>query len=181
MPDVLREEVHARPGIKFLKRARHAVVLARASDYYYDHLGDRPGFRLVISGRHDSYLHLPLRETRTNTHFVPRETAVAIASPEFNRIRRSQFGHTIFIGVLVNKDKAAQNFKESLPERTQGRITKEVQDNQETRYRGRPLAFLTEAERSEIGSKISAGLRRYHAQKRLHVLQQEARRGEIMA
>jgi len=37
-------------------------------------------------------------------------------------------------------------------------------------YRGRPLAFLTEAERREIGGKISEGLRRYHEQKRLQAL-----------
>ena len=60
---------------------------------------------------------------------------------------------------------AAQAFKKTLHPRTQRRITKEVQDLQETRYRGRPLAFLTDAERREIGSKISEGLKRYHAQK----------------
>jgi hypothetical protein len=33
-----------------------------------------------------------------------------------------------------------------------------------TRYRGRPLALLAEAERREIGSKISKGLWRYNQQ-----------------
>ncbi len=45
------------------------------------------------------------------------------------------------------------------------RRDREVDELQETRYRGRPLAFLTEAERREIGSKISEGLRRYHQQR----------------
>ena len=155
----------------FLKRARHAVVLARASEYYHYHLADRLEFRLVICGLHDSYLHIPVWETRTNKRFAPRETAVEITSSEFSHIRRTQFGHHILIGALVNKDKAALAFKETLPPRTQRRIAKEVQEIQDTRYRGRPLAFLSEEKRHEIGSKISAGLRRYHEQRRFHVAQ----------
>ena len=72
-----------------IKKAGHAVVLAKSSGYYHYHLGDYTEFRLVICGLHD---------------------------------------------------------------------------------RGRPLAFLTDAEREAIGSKISDGLRRYHASKHLHIV-----------
>jgi hypothetical protein len=55
-------------------------------------------------------------------------------------------------------------------ERSYWRIKAEVDALQATHYQGRPLAFLTEAERREIGQKISTGLKRYHAQKRLQVV-----------
>ena len=150
-----------------LARARHAVVLARSSDYYRYHLADHTEFSLVICGLHDSYLHLPVWEMRTNWRYEARETAVAISSPDFARIRYTQFGHHMLVGALINGDTTAKAFLASLPPRTQSRIKREVDEAQKTRYRGRPLAFLTEAERREIGSKISAGLRRYHAQRRL--------------
>ncbi len=153
-----------------MQKARHAVVLARSSDYYHYHLADHPDFRLVICGLHDSYLHLPVWEMRTNQQYNVRETAVPIVAPDFDHIRRTQFGHTILLGALVNGDKTALSFLATLPARTQSRLHREVDELQETRYRGRPLAFLTEAERREIGSKISEGLRRYHEQKRLKAI-----------
>lgn len=149
-----------------LARARHAVILARSSDYHYYHLADHTELRLVVCGLHDSYVHLPVLEMRTNRRYDARETAVSLAAPDFHHIRRTQFGHNILVGALVYQDKTAQAFKETLPPSTQRRITKEVQEVQETRYRGRPLAFLTDAERAEIGRKISEGLKRYHTQKR---------------
>ena len=153
-----------------LAKARHAVVLARSSDYYHYHLADHPEFGLVVCGLHDSYLHLPVWELCTNQRYSPRETAVSLTSPDFDRIRRTAFGHTILLGALINGDKTAYSFLGRLPPRTRRRIRSEVEEVQEKRYRGRPLAFLTEAERREIGSKISAGLRRYHAQQRLGAL-----------
>lgn len=153
-----------------LAKARHAVVLARSSDYYHYHLADHTDFNLVICGLHDSYLHLPVWEMRTNRRYNVRETAVSLSSPDFDRIRRTQFGHTILVGALASGDKTALSFLANLPPRTQSRIRKEVDELQETRYRGRPLAFLTEAERREIGSKISEGLRRFHEQKRLKAI-----------
>src|SRR5579884_539703 len=152
-----------------LQRARHAVVLAKSSDYYRYHLADHPEFSLVICGLHDSYLHLPVWEMRTNRRYEPRETAVAITSPDFAQLRRTSFGHHMLLGALINGDATAQALLASLPPRTQRRIKREVEDAQKTRYRGRPLSFLTEAERRAIGSKISTGLRRYHQQRRLRV------------
>ncbi len=143
------------------------MVLARSSDYYHYHLADHPDFKLVICGLHDSYLHLPVWEMRTNRRYDVRETAVAIASPDFDRLRHTQFGHNILVGALACGDHAALAFLGTLPPRTQNRMRREVEQLQERRYRGRPLAFLTEAERREIGSKISDGLRRYHQHKRL--------------
>jgi hypothetical protein len=147
-----------------LTKTRHAVVLAKSSDYYHYHLADHPELGLVVCGLHDSYLHLPVWEMRTNQRYIPRETAIPIASEGFDRIRRTAFGHTVLVGALINGDQTALTFLRSLPPRTQRRIRTEVEELQATRYRGRPLAFLTEAERREIGSKISAGLRRYHTQ-----------------
>ncbi|MBV9688467.1 MAG: hypothetical protein JO202_02030 [Ktedonobacteraceae bacterium] len=145
-----------------LAKVRHAVVLARSSDYYHYHLADHAELSLVVCGLHDSYLHLPVWEMRTNQRYAARETAVPISSPDFDRIRRTQFGHNILLGALVNHDQKAQAFLETLPKRTQRRILCEKEEVQDKRYRGRPLAFLTETERREIGSKISQGLRRYH-------------------
>jgi len=153
-----------------LARARHAVVLAKSSDYYHYHLADHPEFSLVVCGLHDSYLHLPVWEMRTNRRYEPRATAVAISSPDFARLRCTQFGHTILVGALINGDTTARAFLASLPLRTQSRINREVGEAQETRYRGRPLAFLTEAQRREIGSRISVGLRRYHERRRLQAI-----------
>ena len=153
-----------------LARARHAVVLAKSSDYYHYHLADHPEFSLVVCGLHDSYLHLPVWEMRTNRRYEPRATAVAIASPDFAHLRCTQFGHHILLGALISGDQSALSFLEQSPSRTRHRIRHEVEELQERRYRGRPLAFLTEAERGEIGGKISQGLRRYHEHKRLYAV-----------
>lgn len=153
-----------------LAKARHAVVLARSSDYYHYHLDDHADFALVVCGLHDSYLQLPIWEMRTNQRYDARVTAVSISSPAFNQVRCTQFGHTILLGALLNSDAAALAFQKTLKKSTRTRIRKEVQELQESRYRGRPLAFLTEAERREIGNKISEGLRGYHEQKRLSAL-----------
>ena len=153
-----------------IQKARHAVVLARSHDYYHYHLADYPEFRLVVCGLHDSYLHLPVWEMRTNQRYEPRQTAIAITSPDFERIRCTQFGHSILIAAFAEGDQDATAFVKQLPSRTQSRMNRERDALQHTRYRGRPLAFLTEAGRQEIGSKISEGLRRYYQKKRLNVI-----------
>ncbi len=150
-----------------LAKARHAVVLARSSDYYHYHLADHTEFSLVVCGLHDSYLHLPVWEMRTNRRYDPRETAIAITSPDFERARCTQFGHAILLAAFAEGDQAATAFVKGLPPRTQSRLHRQKDALQHTHSRGRPLAFLTEAKRQEIGSKISAGLRRYHEMKRL--------------
>ncbi|SRR6266567_5533352 len=153
-----------------IQRARHAVVLAKSSDYYHYHLADHTELALVVCGLHDSYLHLPVWEMRTNQRYQAHETAVTIASPDFDRIRCTQFGHNILLGALISGDESALSFLTSLPPRTQSRMRKEVEDLQERRYRGRPLAFLTEAQRREIGGKISESLRCFHEQRRLKAI-----------
>lgn len=159
-------------GPDILAKARQAVVLAKSSDYYHYHLEDYPDFKLVICGLHDSYLHLPVWEMRTNRRYKARETAVAITAPDFDRIRRTQFGHNILVAAVARGDPDALAFiaKQDFPERTRTRIKRESDQLQSQHYRGRPLAFLTEAERREIGNKISAGLRRYHERKRQHAM-----------
>lgn len=149
-----------------LKNAGEAVVLARASDYWHYHLEDRPVLALVVCGVHDSYLHLPVWETSSNRRYAARETALKIGTPEFEQARRSQQGHNILLAALAAGDKAALAYLKTLPARTQRRLKTECSAVQSERYRGRPLAFHTEAQRRAIGQKISAGLILYHARQR---------------
>jgi hypothetical protein len=156
----------------FLAKAREGVVLARSSDYYHYHLENYVGIKLVICGLHDSYLHIPTWEMRTNHRYKARQTAVAITDPDFDRIRCTQFGHRILVAAYAKGDPDATALIEGkdFPERTRSRLRREKDDLQDQHYRGRPLAFLTEAERRAIGSKISQGLRHYHQQKRLKAM-----------
>lgn len=154
-------------------RKRSAVVLARSSDYYRYHLSDIPALTRVICGLHDSYLLMSCWELRTNQIYKARQTAVSLTDPQFDSIRRTQFGHRILLGALHNGDTDALAFLEGLKsrsERSYWRIRAEVDVMQHDHYQGRPLAFLTEAERRAIGSKISAGLKQYHEKKRLRVV-----------
>lgn len=158
-PVVLTEAIRS-------KRLRRAVVLARSSDYYHYRIDDRPDFRLVICGLHDSYLLIPCWETSTNRRYRPRETAVQMTDPGFDRIRRTQVGHTILLAAYAKGDPTAIEVVNRLPPRTKNRYKRERDALQANHYQGRPLAFLTEAERREIGAKISAGLRRYYERRR---------------
>jgi hypothetical protein len=149
-------------------RLRCGVVLARSHDYYHYSLSDHPHIKLVICGLHDSYLPLPVWEMCSNRRYKTRETAVSLAAPDFDRIRRTQTGHHILVAAYAHGDPGAVAFVErkELPERTRRRLKREKDAMQETRYQGRPMAFLTEAKRKEIGGKISEGLKRYHAERR---------------
>src|SRR5713226_8639463 len=123
------------PAPAILQQAWHAVVLARSHDYYHYHLADHPEFGLVICGLHDSCLHMPVWEMRTNRRYGLRETAVPIASPAFDRIRCTQFGHHLLVGALASGDETALAFVGTLPPRTQSRMRHEVVALQKTRYR----------------------------------------------
>lgn len=149
-----------------MRNAGEAVVLARSSDYWRYHLETRPGLALVVAGQHDSYLHLPVWETSSNRRYAPRETALKIDSPEFERARRTQQAHNTLLGALAAGDHGALAYLATLPERTRRRIRQEADALQSDRYQGQPLAFHTENERQAIGAKISAGLIRYHARRR---------------
>ncbi len=145
-----------------------AVVLAKSSDYHHYHLAEYIDARLVICGLHDSYLQTRVLEMRTNSRYEPRATVVKIGSPDFERIRGTQFGHNIFIGALVCGDTTAiayRDDKKRVPVRTRNRIIREVHDLQKKKYQGRPLAFLNEGERRAIGAKISQGLLQYHSKR----------------
>jgi hypothetical protein len=119
---------------------------------------------LVVAGLHDSYLHLPVWETSSNRRYAARETALKIGSPEFDKARGrgQQLGHSILASALAAGDQAALAYLKTLPERTRRRIRQEADALQVERYRGRPLAFHTDAQRQAVGTKISAGLIRYH-------------------
>lgn len=150
-----------------LRNAGEAVILAKSNDYYHYHLAERSTLALVVAGQHNSYLHLPVWETRSNKRYEARETAFKIGSPEFACIRSTQLGHTILIAALASGDQKALSYLATLPARTKRRIHNEVIAFQNQNYRGQPLAFHTESERLAIGAKISQGLRRYHDRKRL--------------
>jgi hypothetical protein len=149
-------------------RLRCGAVLARSHDYYRYSLSDHPHIKLVICGLHDSYLPIPVWEMRTNRRYKARETAISLTDPDFDRIRKTATGHHMLLAAYANGDPNAIAFVEqkNLPERTRRRIKQEKEALQETRYQGRPMAFLTEAKRQEIGGRISAGLKRYHAKRR---------------
>lgn len=152
----------------YLKNTGEAVILARSSDYWHYHLNDVPTFALVVVGMHDSYLHLPVWETRTNRRYAPRETALKIGSPEFEKARGKgqSFSHHILLGALVAGDKEALMYLKTLPERTQRRLRAERDALQSERYRGRPLAFYTEERRLAISQKISGSMILYHQKRR---------------
>ncbi|HYU71897.1 MAG TPA: hypothetical protein VEL31_04370 [Ktedonobacteraceae bacterium] len=154
------------------KKLRSAVVLAKSSDYYYYHIEDIPGFTLVICGLHNSYLHVPVWEMNTNHRYKARETAIAITHLDFNRIRCTQLGHSILVAAYAKGDPDAIAFVErkSFPERTRSRLKSESDQLQHQTYRGRPLAFRNDAERKEVGDKISESLKQYHARKRLCIM-----------
>lgn len=149
-----------------LQKAGYAVILAKSSEYHYYHLEDRTELKLVICGLHDSYLHLPVWEMRSNERYPPRKTAVSITDPNFDKIRRTQFGHNILLGALVCGDQAAINFASKLKHPTGWRLRNEAQDLQQHRYKGRHLAFMTEDERIEKGEKIRQGVLAYWRRKK---------------
>jgi len=148
-----------------LRNAGEAVILAQSSDYYHYHLAERSTLALVVAGQHNSYLHLPVWETRSNKRYEARETAFTIGTSAFARIRATHLGHTILIAALASGDQNAVSYLATLPARTKRRIHNEVIAFQNQSYRGQPLAFHTESERVAIGVKISQGLRRYHENK----------------
>ncbi len=151
-----------------MRGSREAVILARSSDYWRYHLETRPALALVACGIHDSYLHLPVWEMKSNRRYAARETALTIGSPEFEQARgRGQVvGKNILLGALAAGDQSALAYHKKLPQRTQRRMRQEADALQVERYQGRPLAFHTDAQRQAIGQKISAGLLLYHARKR---------------
>lgn len=150
-----------------LRDARYAVILAKSSEYHYYHLDDHTELKLVICGLHDSYLHLPVWEMRSNKRYPPRETAVSITDPSFDQIRRTAFGHNILVGALVCGDQAAIKYvKDKLKHPTTWRLRKEVQDIQLHRYKGRHLHFMTEDERVAKGENIRQGVLAYWRKKK---------------
>lgn len=178
MQDALLKQI-TQSDMALPEKARLAVVLAKSSDYHRYQLAKYDKFKLVICGLHDSYLPVVVWETHSNMRYGARETAVAIGSPEFEKARSTQFGHNILVGALICGDKTAIAYRDAkdssndqykLPGRTRRRLIQEVQELQHKHYQGRPLAFLTEAERQERGAKISEGLKRYHAQRHLRVV-----------
>lgn len=152
-----------------LKGAGETVILVRSSDYWRYHLEDQPGLALVVCSIHDSYLHLPVWEMSANRRYAARETALKIGSRAFEqaRGRGKVLGHRILLGALASGDQAALTYLKTLPARTQRRLKAERDTLLMDRYRGRPLAFHTDAQRQAVGAKISAGLIRYYERRRI--------------
>ena len=145
-----------------------AVILARSSDYYHYHLAEfATAVRLIICGLHDAYCLLPVLEMRTNKRYKARETSLDMQSPEFERLRKTEYGHNILITSAAKGDQAAMAFINNLKViSTKNRLKREVRELQTKVYRGRPLAFMNDQERRELGMKISEGMKEHHAKRK---------------
>lgn len=160
-PTILKE-AHAK------NRLRVAVVLARSSDYYRYQLSHHEDINQVVCGLHDSYLHIPVWETSTNKRYKARETSLEISGANFEKQRTTAYGHKVLLGALICGDEKAIAYKKALPPSTRRRINAEVKRIQSEAYQGRPLTFIGEAKRREVGSKISRALIEYHVNKKRH-------------
>lgn len=149
------------------QKAVTAVVLAKSSDYYHYSLQAKDGIQLIICGLHDSYTQWRVWETYTNKRYEPRATSVPIANLGLGKGRT--LDHNILLGALICGDQEAiayRDDKSKMSRWTRNRLIREVEDIQSTRYRGRPMAFLSEAKSMKIGDKISYSLKEYHKTRR---------------
>jgi hypothetical protein len=157
------------------RKCLEAVVLARSSDYYRYHLAEYGPQKidLVVCGLHDAYCLLPVLEMRTNRRYAARETSIDIQSPEFAKVRKTEYGHTILLTALVKGDQKALAFLDQrgsdgkflISVSTRNRIKREVVDLQTKVYRGRPLAFMTKEEAEKHAANIKEGMKKHHAKK----------------
>lgn len=162
-----RTEEYRRFYVKPYGKAVTAAVLSKSSDYHHYHLSDYPNIQLVICGLHDSYLQYRVWELRTNGIYDQRATMKPIHSLVLKPGHTTE--HNILVGALICGDVAAIAYRDNsnnMSRWTRNRIIQEVNTLQTKNYQGRPLAFLNEAERKEIGQKISLSLIQYHAARR---------------
>jgi hypothetical protein len=120
------------------------VILARSSDWYkfslniaeWDH-----GCTAIVCGTHDSCVNVPVFALDAMKWYEAGKMR-AIFGPidglEFERMRKSHYGHNMLIGALMVGREDAIAKLQSLPESTRFRIEAEVR-TLHTRRQGRPL------------------------------------------
>lgn len=117
----------------------HAVVLARASDWYKYSLNCRDewnhGITAIVAGTHDSCVPVPVLAMDTRRWYEPfdmrkrygplapkLDANKKLIPDKFDQARKSQYGHNMLIGALMcEKDEAFARLKTFEPS-TQRRI-----------------------------------------------------------
>jgi hypothetical protein len=121
-----------------------AVILARSSHWYQYSLNIaewQHGCTAIVCGTHDSCVKVPvlaLDAMRWYEAGKMRGIFGALDSPEFERARRSHYGHQMLIGALMVGREDALAKLQSLPESTRYRIESELRQLH-CRRQGRPL------------------------------------------
>lgn len=136
-----------------------AIILARSSEWYKYSLNCqdvwRHGIELVVAGTHDSCLPVPVQALDHPKWYEPMRTrikgdegqAITVTSTDekghpndkFDTMRRSKYGHDIFIGALMcGRDDAIARLA-TMRESTVLRIKAELKTLHKRRE-GRPIA-----------------------------------------
>jgi hypothetical protein len=120
------------------------VVLARSSHWYQYSLNIaewQHGCTAIVCGTHDSCVKVPvlaLDAMKWYPALKMRGIFGNLDSPEFERARRSHYGHQMLIGALMCGREDATTKLQSLPESTRYRIESELRQLH-CRRQGRPL------------------------------------------
>src|SRR5947207_2438180 len=121
-----------------------AVILARSSHWYTYSLNIaewQHGCTAIVCGTHDSCVPVPvlaLDSMRWYESGKMRGIFGTLDSPEFERARRSHYGHQMLIGALMSGREDAITKLQSLPDSTRYRIESELRQLH-CRRQGRPL------------------------------------------
>jgi hypothetical protein len=121
-----------------------AVILARSSHWYkfslnvaeWDH-----GITAIVCGTHDSCVSVPVLALDAMKWYAAKEMRAifgTIDSPEFEKARKSHYGHNMLIGALMCGTEDAIAKLQSLPDRTRYRIEAEMRVLH-CRRQGRPI------------------------------------------
>src|SRR6266852_3958173 len=121
-----------------------AVILARSSHWYVYSLNIaewQHGCTAIVCGTHDSCVPVPVLALDSMRWYDPlRMRAIfgTIDSAEFERARKSHYGHNMLVGALMCGREDAIAKMQSLPESTRYRIENELRVLH-CRRQGRPL------------------------------------------
>jgi len=124
-----------------------AIILARSSDWYKYSLNCQAvwqhGIQLVVCGTHDSCLPLPVQALDHPRWYLARTTRIhgddlSPTNTTFDTLRKTQYGHNIFIGALMCGREDATKRLATMKEGTALRIKAELKQLHKRR-RGKPL------------------------------------------
>ena len=136
------------------KRLR-AVILARSSHWYTYSLNIAEwshGCTAIVCGTHDSCVNVPvlaLDAMKWYPALKMRGIFGAIDSSEFERARKSHYGHNMLVGALMCGRSDAIAKLQSLPDRTRYRIESELRVLH-TRRQGHPLVVGPDPLKAEL-------------------------------